>query len=239
MTQTLAYRERSAHPLTLPCLRSTMGNVLTIRNQQRTLSDMATPPQETDLLWPDPKKGPWWIHVWWRVQHGVPTPVGFSLRSWITRDESRPSGWHNSLPLDVEDAELPHVDGRLIRDLPMGALIDAARTQLHERLRHDVDTEGWPAAWIENLSRWRESVSEDLAALDSGRRGRDLGNAHYREVAEVYAAAVQAGKPPTAAVAAHFTVEKSSAAKKVSRARQRGFLPPTTKGRVGPLSKEL
>lgn len=219
-----------------------MGNVLTMRNQQRTLSGMAKPPRETNLLWPDPKKGPWWIHVSWRIQHGVPTPVGFSLRSWITEVESEFSGDHNSLPYDHDDVELPRVDGRLMRDLPMGALLDASRALLTRRLRyeaHALEGFGDEAEWTEGLLRWRDDVTEHLAALDGAKRGRDLGNDHYREVAEVYAMAVQAGKPPTAAVAEHFTVEKSSAAKKVARARQRGFLPPTTKGRVGPLSKDL
>lgn len=213
---------------------------------------MAKPPRETTLMWPDPKKGPWWIHVWWRIQYGVPTPVGISLRSWITNQESEFSGNHNRLPYDTDDAELPHVDGRLMRELPMGALIDASRALLGEGLRHDLwATYDNPQFLAEGLAKGmgpqfpgvlahlRESVAEDLAAVEGPKHGRDLGNDHYREVAQVYAAAVQAGEPPTVAVAEHFTVEKSSAAKKVARARQRGFLPPTTKGRIGPLSKDL
>lgn len=200
---------------------------------------MAMSPRETDFLWPDEQAGPWWVHIWWRLQHGVPTPVGFSMRSWVQGDERRASGPHNNLPTADEDAVLPRIDARLMRNLPTGALLAKGREVLTERLRHDVDTTGWPQEWLEGLERWRASVAAEREAVESGRRGRYLGDDHYREVADVYAVALQEGRNPTAAVTEHFTVSKSAAAKKVARAREAGFLPPTTKGRVGPLSEDV
>ncbi|HWC35809.1 MAG TPA: hypothetical protein VG650_13410 [Mycobacteriales bacterium] len=209
---------------------------------------MATAPLLTELMWPDPEIGPWLIQIWWRAQHGVPTPVGISLRGWITDDENEVSGLHNHLPLHNENVAFPRIDGVLVRSLPVGALLrdslDQLTTQLehldHRRLAEDPDQADWPEEWVTTLQRRWASTKSIRDAIEHGPRGRDLGDDHYREVADVYAAALQSGsKSPTAEVAKHFTVEKSSAAKKVARARQRGFLPPTTRGRLGPLTEEV
>ncbi|CAN5388826.1 hypothetical protein BH10ACT8_BH10ACT8_11320 [soil metagenome] len=55
----------------------------------------------------------------------------------------------------------------------------------------------------------------------------------HQAVAEVYVAAWTAGDSPTRAVAEHFTISHSAAAKRVSRAREAGFLPQTKQGRAG------
>lgn len=211
---------------------------------------MADQPRETAVLWPDPKRGPWLVTVWWRAQHGVPTPVGMSLTSWT--DDTGSSGPHNLLPASTDDVALPRLDGQLLRALPVGQVLETTRAQLRDRLREslagatryldEMDEQQKPAhhAVAEaRLQTWTEQTEDIRDALDSGRRGRDLGDDHYREVAAVYARALQEGQPPTKAVAEHFTVEKSTAAKKVARARERGFLPKTTKGRVGPVTEEL
>lgn len=202
---------------------------------------MAVAPRETDLLWPDPKKGPWWVKVWWRVQHGVPTPVGLSITSWIDEEDPNYAGLAIDLPRATDDVELDRVDGQLIRSLPVGAIIEALRVQMAWRLNEPLsrDQTRWPEEWRRIAAQWREDTAEEREAFNSTRRGRDLGDDRYREVAEVYAQAVQEGRSPTKAVADHFTVEKSTAAKRVARARERGFLPKTSRGRVGPLTKEL
>lgn len=51
-------------------------------------------------------------------------------------------------------------------------------------------------------------------------------------VARVYTDASNAGRNPTKAVAEAFTLSDSAAAKRVSRARAAGLLPPTTAGRA-------
>lgn len=211
---------------------------------------MASVPLLTEMPWPDPELGPWWVRVWWRVQHGVPTPVGLSMTSWATDEDFYQGGpqlrfqpvlgeqYSDDHP-DAPPVELPRLDGQLLRSLPMGGILDALREQMRLMLTQERDQSGWPEEWRRSFAQWQQETAADRDAFESGRRGRDLGDDHYREVAEVYARAVQDGRPPTAAVADHFTVQKSSAAKKVARARERGFLPKTSRGRVGPLTKEL
>lgn len=223
----------------MPSWPRTIGNVLTDHFQQWTMPSVAVAPRETDLLWPDPKTGPWWVKVWWRVQHGVPTPVGLSVTSWVDEEDPDNAGLAIDLPRATDDVPLPRVDGQLLRSLPVGGIVAALREQTRQVLSQERDQTGWPEEWRRNFARFREETAEEREAFSSNRRGRDLGAEHYREVAAVYAQAVQDGLPPTVAVAEHFHVEKSSAAKKVARARARGFLPKTTRGRVGPLAEEL
>ncbi|MCU1591668.1 MAG: hypothetical protein JWP11_2924 [Frankiales bacterium] len=213
---------------------------------------MADAPRETSMLWPDPAAGPWRLRVWWRAQHGVPTPVGMSMTSWIDENEQRASGPHNVLPVGTDDVALPKLDGRLVRRLPVGQVLDTTREQLHDALREhlagaaehveELSRQGKPAHSAVSEARlvtFTEQTQDLRAALDSGRRGRDLGDDHYREVAAIYAQALRDGRSPTKAVQEHYTVEKSTAAKKVARARERGFLPKTTRGRIGSVTEEL
>lgn len=71
--------------------------------------------------------------------------------------------------------------------------------------------------------------------LSGYQRGRPrlYGLQHYQEVSRVYAEAWHRGDPPTKAVAGWGNVSDSTAAKWVSKARELGFLGPTTKGRPG------
>ena len=60
------------------------------------------------------------------------------------------------------------------------------------------------------------------------------GDAHYREIARIYAEAWSNGdRHPTATVAAEYIVVRSTAAKWVSTARKLGFLGPTVPRRAG------
>ncbi len=208
---------------------------------------MAEPPQESRLLWPDSRHGPWLIRVWWRGQHGVPTPVGLSITSWSDGNLA-----DCALPDARADVALPPINGRLVRSLPMGQILEAAREQVGvqlaeqarvgaRRVRELVEARrpAHGAVAEARLLTQAEKTKDLRAALESGRRGRDLGEDHYREVAAVYAAALREGRPPTKAVQEHYTVEKSTAAKKVARARERGFLPKTTRGRAGSATEEL
>lgn len=53
---------------------------------------------------------------------------------------------------------------------------------------------------------------------------------HYEQVAEVYDEALDAGDPPTRAVAETFDVPYTTAARWVRRTRDLGLLPPPTPG---------
>ncbi len=225
-----------------------------------TLTHVTDVPRPSEVLWPDPDRGPWRVQIWWRAQHGVPTPVGLSITSWIGEEEARPGAPHNALPVGTYEAELPRIGRALLRDLPVGALVEATRGQLHDSLQAEVEGARQRAAQEERPARRavaearRDNVEEQTAplrkAFNASRRGRDLGDDHYRQVAAIYTGALREGEPPTTAVARWLAGKgggdprsvkgfKSTAAKQVARARERAFLPKTTKGRVGPATEEL
>lgn len=81
-------------------------------------------------------------------------------------------------------------------------------------------------------STWPDVVAGSLTA----RRPHRLTDDHLREVAEVYKRAVTDGEAVTAAVVEHFGGEDvlpvDTASKWIKRARERGFLPKTKRGRV-------
>jgi hypothetical protein len=231
--------------------------VFTSSCQPGTLTAVADAPTATELLWPDPRSGPWLIRIWWRVQFGVPTPVGLSLTSWVEPEDEAWAGPHNYLPRGTDEVALPRVEKRLLQQLPMTQLLEATLAgvrqgeadraeHLHTWLRlaeagdplaSTVD----PAVSVADVAAGvpaRIAQAEDRAERLANPRGVDLGDDFYRQVAAVYAAAIASGRP-TAAVAEHLEVKQHSAAKYVHRARQRGFLPKTTRGRVGPVTEEL
>lgn len=274
MPSRLPQRKRDVYGLTLHDSASTFVNVTPTCSPYATLPGVAHTPRKASVLWPDEQAGPWCVTVWWRVQFGVPTPVGLALTSWWG------AGVHEREDLPAGDAEVafPPVEGVLLRKLPMTELLERTRTLVYEDLARqprgrglhqdelraatdeiltDTARELTPfaiaalhfAADSETTQQLNDSLDEQTRALQTKRGNRDLGDDHYRQVAVIYADAVQNGRPPTQAVARWLAGEsandpdivksmKSAAAKKVSRARQRGFLPKTTRGRTGHLTEE-
>lgn len=203
---------------------------------------MASMPTAISMLWPDEAKGPWVVKIWWRVQHRTATPVGLELTSWQHDDwDPEIKAAFRALPEPDAEEEFVPIGSQLIKTLPVGQLLNLGRRVLLDML----DSDELPAGWSEDDREYFDAEHAEFrdefgpALAGGARSARDLGDAHYAEVASVYAAAVREGRPPTAAVAAHFTLSKSAAAKQVARARERDFLPKTTRGRVGKLSKEI
>lgn len=217
------------------------GNVLTTCTRSATLADVANEPSAVQLLWPDPESGPWEVTIYWRAQHGVPTPVGLDIKSWRE--------WGGRLPRPTDDVAFPPVTGRLMRELPVGQLVEKTLDLWAQHLHPEWDPVHNPMEadtldqFVALQPMWSEYVQQlekEREAVDSNmRHGRDLGDDHYRRVAGIYATAVQAGERPTQKVADTLTISKSAAAKQVARARKRGFLPSTSRGRVGRLTEEL
>ncbi|MCU1624234.1 MAG: hypothetical protein JWL79_3079 [Frankiales bacterium] len=137
---------------------------------------------------------------------------------------------------------LPRIDGVLLRQLPVAALAQRGRKRLARSFDDvllalaDVYLEAGEVSQ-EQVDGLLTMNAASLALTDPKPRGsRDLGDEHYRKVAEVYAKALREGRPPTKAVQERFQIEKSSAAKQVARARERGFLPKGPgRGRTGGL----
>lgn len=209
---------------------TTVGNVLTEHSLIDDAGIMGSRPVATHTSWTAANGDVWNFTIWWRLQHGKAVPVGLEMRTWATESELRAYDFakQDGPPAEDADVAFPVLDSKLLKTLPIGQI----QTQARETLLTMVDVGFIDPEGIEPL----RSVVDRLRSPE---RGRGLGDDHYQAVAEVYRLAVAEGVPPTKAVAEHFTVSKSAAAKKVSRARERGLLPPTTRGRVGPLRKEL
>ncbi len=213
----------------------------------RYRSDVSEP-IPASVIWEDDDGQPWRVVVDWRVQHGAAVPVGFSVRAWES-DPKSPTGMPRNvesaprsgrvLPWAAADQELPAIGSAMMRGLPVGALLRESLERLADVLEKPTP-EGASAEWVEQYAQWRADMHEVRQAVREGPDNpRRLGDEHYRRVADVYKAAVRSGEPPTAAVAEALTVSKSAAAKQVARARERGFLPRTSRGRVGNLREEL
>jgi hypothetical protein len=65
------------------------------------------------------------------------------------------------------------------------------------------------------------------------RRGSPITDANLNAVAERYREALERGDPPTQSVARELNVARSTAARWVTKARERGFLGPALQGRAG------
>jgi hypothetical protein len=93
----------------------------------------------------------------------------------------------------------------ILRGIPFGRLVEEDRASMSVLMPDAADLYQRPAGM-------RDETYEEL-----------------RQVAEVYRQAVNSGRP-TMAVAEHFTLTHSAAAKRVARGRDIGLLPPTGQG---------
>jgi hypothetical protein len=172
-------------------------------------------------LWPDEHIGPWLIQLMWALVKGRREPVGLEIRSCWGQDDASPPG------LPAYDQSPPVLTTTVLRKLPFATIVADLRRQNAEGDIGFYDSlEGQPGFDPAELRRLKSAAAADMAAPR-----RETGR--LAEVAAVYRRAWEEGRPPTEAVARHFTISQSAAAKRVSRARQAGYLPPTTRGRPG------
>lgn len=66
-----------------------------------------------------------------------------------------------------------------------------------------------------------------------GRQGTPVGDDHLRQVAELYRAALDRKDPPTQTIADEMHAARSTAARWVAKARERGILGPALPGQAG------
>lgn len=108
------------------------------------------------------------------------------------------------------DGETPiTADG--IRALPLGTILAGMRTDYAWEANHP-GIDGDP----------RQAVR--VAAVKGPRSGQTLDDDVVAEVSEVYRRAWLIGRPVTEAVAEHFSISRSAAAKRIMRARATGLL---------------
>lgn len=199
---------------------------------------------ETEILWPDPDYGPYLIRLKVTELNGrlECTAIEMQTLFWLpSSKKAMLAGVSDEPPAHTPRQPTP-VTAVALRSVPLGRLVN----EFLERLREDPiqasqrlmagTADDFRDAANELKGRHTESEAEAIQQLASGpRRGgrKGHGDGHYAAVAEVYATAWADGVHPTKAVAEHWSIAKTTAAKWVFKARELGFLEPTTKGRPG------
>ncbi len=140
-------------------------------------------------------------------------------------------GWPPELPSWDEDP--PILQTSILRDMPLHSIVSDMRREMAEQSEGFV---AWLAAQPEFAT---PEDQEGLRQLTASWREPPGSVSGLAEVARVYDEAWRAGKPPTKAVAEHFVISDSAAAKRVSRARVAGLLPETTRGRPSGRRRDL
>lgn len=197
---------------------TTCSRILTVAGMAAFRSNEHAPVRNDQdaLLWPDARTGPWLIKVTWADIAGRLEPVGLEIRGY--RDDGQ--AWPPVLP--ARDQGPAILATTTLRELPFATIVADLRRQ---KAAQNVDFIDFLARQPENESAAEQARLRRLRAAGTRR------HAEVAEVAEVYRQAWQDGRPPTRAVAEHFTITPSAAAKRVARARQAGYLPLTTRGK--------
>lgn len=112
-----------------------------------------------------------------------------------------------------------------LRRLRLGELVEHAKRRRLRELEAILSDEGFPQV---ARRRARRALPDARDAVGKPR----LSDADLDEVAAIYRAAWARGDPPTKAVADELHVARSTANKRVARARALGKLPPTSQGKA-------
>jgi hypothetical protein len=188
------------------------------------------------LRWRDRDGRDWLVQVQLAIVDGRAECVGLDLRSYRQDGVRLERFTHDDFPEKGEAAGV--VTASLLRAFPVGRLIAEAKQTARILAEQDAEPPPVPDELRELERRagveggadyWRAfraiQAHERLPALRGGRPPiYDL-----EEVAKVY---LRGGATPTRAVAEHFHISRSAAAKQVARARETGFLDKTTQGKT-------
>jgi hypothetical protein len=168
--------------------------------------------------WPDPRIGPWWVTPTFQQRQGQLVCVAVSI-AWM------PGGIEDPDPRGAVEPPTESIASAL-RRLPTAQLIERAR-----RTVPFIRTLNEAAAEHARRERERqERVKTETPKGAPAKRGRKpKPDAYYEHVAEVYRQAVTLGgrsARPRLAVAEHFRIQPSTAAKHITTARRKGYLGP-------------
>ena len=220
----LKHRERSGRWQGVP-VSGTLGEMKAGQGSWRgvNIERVTSPVRSPPVLWPNTADGPFEVRLLVQEVNEQMDCVGIEIRP---APGSAPSALLSSQ----------------LRKLPLGQMLDdARRCYLHDLLhlaaeyseeivvgQHDRAEEVGSVRPLPEIKLRR--IDELFASHEGGRPSYD--DAHYQEVADAYKAAFRAGDFPTKAVMIKFTVSKSAAAKWIRKCRDKGKLPPTTRGRA-------
>lgn len=137
--------------------------------------------------------------------------VDMDMERWIGHlvQEFPPENWKQFAAFAVTRLLLSEGSSEVL------ALPEGVATAVTEALREGVDL--------------RKRGGSEARVKEDGKRHR-ITEQHLEDVSRVYVQASQLGNPPTRAVADHFGVAHSTAAKWVGAARRSGLLEPVPKG---------
>jgi hypothetical protein len=144
---------------------------------------------------PHKSPGHWQVQITWRYRDGDARaePEEMLIVRGPGREHRRP------------------VSASIVRNLPLGTMIDESRKVLIARASKQTDENEGPELWAK------------FAGLGP-HRGTEITAEQDQAAADVYRSAWRKGAYVTQAVADHFGVSKSAATKRISRARAAGLL---------------
>jgi hypothetical protein len=184
--------------------------------------------------WPNAGKGPYRIEIHLAVVAGRLECVGLligHLHGFAFGADSQDYHGAEALKRVPYNAHQPPIPAGLLRDIKLPDLIEDAVRTYPETLEDWAKSD--PDQWLVGFQDMPEKARNSLAAIEA--RPKPVGRKpktpeHWVEVAAVYTNAYKRQDPPTKAVADHFVVSHSTAAKKVAKARHLGLLPETKRG---------
>lgn len=173
--------------------------------------------------WPDRQRGPYSLRLTSDLIDGRPQIVGVEL--WGGDPAKYPGSDRPALPVPESETGITSVAIRLPLGELLGRVLDEYSQESRIIAKATSASDGLRASVETNQAR------VEASPVPRGRRPM-YGVPHFARVARVYTDAMARGQRPTAAVAAWGSVNKSTAAKWVARARALRLLPPTTRGRA-------
>lgn len=178
----------------------------------------------TEMLWPEPERGPWYVRVWWGdTGRLMPEPIGLWLWKGAVPDTDDPT-LHAFRPIGDGPQTITATD---VDGLPVGAILASLRKkarQHEEQYRAFLDAYPTLPAGV---------TPDDLkgdAQFTTQRRARgrppEYGPAHYERVATVYRDALNDGdRAATRAVMREFPhASRRTVSRWIAKAADLGLL---------------
>ncbi len=201
-------------------------------------------PGETYLLadgeakgvrWPDSQSGPWFVRAHWADIDGTPACVGVELWKGVQPTEDR------TRYRAIRGAPQEGIGGTDLRSIPIGRVLEALWSQQREECTSMLArvAERAAAGGEEGTADFLRGFAARISTTSPAQVRRPWADrSHFDAVAQVYREALRDRRAPTLAVAEHFTVSHSTAAKWARRARELGLLSPTSRGRSSAVTSQ-
>lgn len=196
--------------------------------------------QPFNSIIPLPEGGPW---EFVRLRDGLAAPQRFIAEMEGLRLEIEVSnnGQGRVIALEVRAPDEGRIASDKLRRIPIGRLTRQAVAGAAQHVEAgNVAPRTLLAAMI-NKSRSQAEADASFYRRYTDdarhpRQGSPLTDENLRQVASIYRAATKRGDPPTQTVADSLKVARSTAARWVGKARERGFLGPALRGQAGEAS---